>query len=337
MNIDNYTAILIILAGLWLAACSREEPQPRISLGAPQSLMTSLVWLAEKKGFFKEQGVDLQLHAYPSGKRALAAMMRGGEELAVTAETPFVIASFKRDDLRLYATMGQSDNENRVLARSDHGIKTPADLRGKTIATQEGSAVHFFLSGFLLYHQLDSTTVNIRFMKAEELPGALAKGDIDAFSMRDPFISQAKKAIGADKLIEFSVPGLYTKTYNIAGARDFVDKHPDVMRKILAALHKSADYAVSHPRKSKEIIARRLQLPRERVDSLWPDMRLAITLNQGLLTTLQEEAQWVVATGQVKESELIDGRIPDFLTRLNPAPLAKAVPHAVGLIGVEPQ
>jgi len=53
-----------------------------------------------------------------------------------------------------------------------------------------------------------------------------------------------------------------------------------------------------------------------------------------LLTTLQEEAQWAVATGQVKGG---NDRFPDFLTRLDSAPLARAVPHAVGLIGVEPE
>ncbi len=331
-----YSSVLVTLCGFWLTACTNQEQLPSISFGAPQSTQTSLIWLSEDLGFFKEQGIKLDLHPYPSGKRTLAAMMRGEVELAATAETPFVIANFKRDDLRLYATIGKSNNDARVLARRDHGISEPADLKGKTIATQKGSAVHFFLSSFLLYHRLDPADIKIRFMKAEELPGALATGAIDAFSMRDPFISKARNTIGADKLVEFSVPGLYTKTYNIVGSRDFINSFPGAMQKILAALNKGADYVEKNPQKSIGMVSTRLQFPHERVAALWPNMRLAVTLNQGLLTTLQEEARWAVSSGQIQESELVNGQIPDFLTRLNPVPLAKAIPHAVGLIGVKP-
>lgn len=330
------SAGLILFSSSWLIACKAPDKQS-ISISTPRSALTSLLWLTDELGFFKQQGLNIELHPYPSGKRALMAMLRGEEELAATAETPFVIASFKRDDIRLYASMGQSDNELRILARRDHGITRPADLTGKVIATQENSAVHFFLTSFLLYHQLESTAVKTIFMKAEMLPDALASGDIDAFSMRDPFISQAQKLIGSDKLVEFSVPGLYTKTYNIVGSETFIKKHPGAMEKILYALNEGAKYADSHPKKVIEIISRRIQLPKDRVAALWTDMHLAVTLNQGLLTTLQEEAQWAVSIGLVKEGGLNEGRIPDFLTRLDPAPLAKAIPHSVGLIGINPQ
>ena len=176
--------ILVFVVCAWLTACSDSPPPVTISVGTPQSTLTSLIWLSEESRYFRGQGIDLNLQAYPSGKRALAAMMSGREELAATAETPFVIASFQRDDLRLYATMGQSDNEIRVLARRDHGIDKPADLRGKSIATQEESAVHFFLSSFLLYHQLDEADTRIRFLPAEALPDALANGEINVISMR---------------------------------------------------------------------------------------------------------------------------------------------------------
>lgn len=331
------SAALIIFSSLWLTACTAPDKQQRISIGTPHSALASLLWLTEELGFFKQQGLNIELHPYPSGKRALAAMMRGEEELAATAETPFVIASFKRDDLRLYASMGQSDNELRVLARRNHGITRPADLKGKIIATQENSAVHFFLTSFLLYHQLELVADNTRFMKAEDLPDALASGDIDAFSMRDPFVSQARKMIDSDKLVEFSVPGLYTRTYNIVGSNEFINKHPGTMEKILYALNEGANYIDSHPQNAMDIVSQRYQIPLDRVTALWADMRLSVTLNQGLLTTLQEEAQWAVSAGLIKQSKLKDGQIPDFLTRLDPAPLAKAIPHAVGLIGINPQ
>ncbi len=330
-------AALILLAvscNLWLTGCDNKQPVQTISLGAPQSMLPSLIWLSDELGFFKEQGIELKLRAYPSGKRALEAMMEGKEELAATAETPFVIACFERDDLRLYATMGQSDSEVLILSRRDHGINQPSDLENKTIATQQGSALHYFLTSFMLYHQFDPENSKISFMKVEDLHLALARGDVDAIAIREPFLSKAKSLIDHDKLSEFTAPGLYTKTYNLVGSSDFTTKHPGAMAKILSALSKGATYADNYPQKAIDIITEKLNLSREQVVSLWPQVRLSITLNQGLLSTLQEEALWVTDIGLIKTNKYKNESIPDFLKYIDPSPLRQAIPYAVGLIGI---
>lgn len=326
--------IILITVAAGSAACTDQKKLQSIPFGTPKSPMSLLVWLTEELGYFKQQGIKLEIQEYPSGKRALAALLRGEQALAVSAETPFVIASFTQPDLRLYATLGQSDNDIRVLARTDHGIQHPADLRGKTIATQRGSAVHFFLSSFLLKHHINSGDIKIQFMKAEELPAALASGDIDAISMRDPILSQTRKLTGENKVVEFSEPGLYTKTYNLVGSKNFTEKYPGVMQKILSALNEAAVYVDAHPQQAIDLATTRLLLSRKRIMALWPGIRLSVTLDQGLLTALQEEAQWAVSSGLIKENEFVNGKMPDLLKRLNPLPLSKAVPHAVGLIGI---
>ena len=329
-----FILIILLFTGSALTSCSSQQKLQSITFGATSSPMSLLVWLTDELGYFTKHGIQLNMQEYPSGKRALAALLRGEQELAVSAETPFVIASFKRSDLRIYATLGQSDNDVRVLARADHGIRNPDDLRGKTIGTQKGSAVHFFLSSFLLKHQINSSDISIRYMKAEELPAAFSNGHVDAISMRDPILARAKEKTGENKVIEFSEPGLYTKTYNLVGSDNFTRKYPGVMQKILSALNETAEFIGSNPRQAIDLAARKLQLSDERMMEIWPGIRISVTLDQGLLSTLQEEARWAVSTGMIKNTELINGQIPDFLTRLNPQPLSIAVPNAVGLIGV---
>ncbi len=318
---------------LLLTGCGSPEPVPHVVLGAPISAQASLIWLADDLGYFTARRIDVDMRPYPSGKRALAGMLGGEVEFAVTAETPFAIAAFEHPGLRLYATIGKSDNDMRILARRDHAIATPSDLKAKTIATQRASAVHFFLSSFLLYQGVNPGQVSLAFMKAEELPTALASGEVDAISMREPFLSRAKKLVDERKLIEFGVPGLYTKTYNIAGPGDFVVTHPGVMERFLAALNDASRFAETHPDEAIAIIAARLGVRPEALARLWPDLRLRVTLNQGLLTTLREEAHWALSEGIVVPGSR---GIPDFLALLDPTPLEQALPHAVGLIGIEP-
>ena len=327
--------LLLTIVLIFLVACSNQDQRPQVTIGTPKSVMASLTWLADDLGYFEEQGIDLTIKNHASGKVALDAMIAGSVDLAVSAETPFVIESFNHDDLRLFASLGQSDNELHVLARLDHGISSPDQLQGKIIGTQKGSAVHFFLSSFLLYYQLnEEDLVQIRFMPAVELVGALKSGEIDAFSLREPFTSQARREIGEDKLINFHVPGLYTKTYNLVGNKEFTLKYPGVMPKILLALHKAAIYSENHPKEFKDILFRRLQIPKVQIDAMLPDVRLGVTLNQGVLTTLHEEAAWAVSSGQVDPASMENGKVLDFLSRLDTQPLQEALPDALGLIGI---
>lgn len=325
---------LLIAFTIVLSACSRPPAPDTVVLNTPHSQLTSLVWLTRELGLFSRHRLDVQLQAYPSGKRALQALLDGHGQLALTAETPFVIAAFTHPRLRLFATLGQSDNEIRILARADRGIHVPADLRDHVIATQRGSAVHFFLSSFLLYHGIPEQAVRIRFLKAEALAPAFIQGSVDAISMRDPILHAAASGLEPGQITEFAEPGLYTKTYNLVGPADYPAQNPGVLERLLQALDAAARYAEAHPRDTIERIARAIDVPASRITREWDDMRLAVSLNQGLLTTLQEEARWVIENRLV---EPIPDQVPDFLARLDPGPLSRAVPDAVGLIGIDSQ
>ena len=326
--------LVLFLLPLLLGACSSESPQPHIRLGAPLSTQASLVWLTRELGLFEKAGVRVELVPYPSGKRALQDLLQDRLDLAVSAETPFAIAAFDHPDLRLFSTLGKSDNEVRVLARRDHGIENPADLSGKIIATQRNSAVHFFLTSFLLYHGLDPQGVTIRFMKAEALAPALARGKVDAISMRDPILEEAQQAIGEGGWVEMSAPGLYTKTYNLLGRAEFVHKYPGAMERILQALIQAEEYLERHPAQARKLIAARIGLSESRLERLWPNLHFRVSLSQGLLVTLQEEAVWALAAGAVGNERA--ATIPDFLVLLDLNPLSRVAPDSVGIIGLEP-
>ena len=330
-----YRSLLIIVSSVWLSACTEPLQKITISLGDFKSTQGALVLLTEDLGLFKEHGIDLQIHHYLSGKQALESLLRGEEELVTVAETPFVLACFKHDDLRLYASIGQSNNEIHILARRDHGIGQASDLQNKSIGAQKSSATHFFLSSFLLLHHINPALSDLRFMKIEDLSMSLIQGKIDAISTREPFLSQAKEALGADKYIEFSVDGLYTKTYNLVGYQHFVSKYPGAMEKILSAMNKAADYADQHPKEVLRIMAKRLAIPLEGAAKLWKDLRLRVSLNQGLVSIFEEQAHWAVETDIIHKNELSNGQFPSLLKHIDAQPLSTAVPHAVSLAGIK--
>jgi len=195
--------------------------------------------------------------------------------------------------------------------------------------------VHFFLSGFLLYHGLDPAGIELRFMKAEELAGALISEEADAISMRDPILEDARRGIGRGKWIEMSVPGLYTKTYNLVGRAEFPKKYPGMVEKILKVLIEASEYIEQRPRQARKLMASRLGLSRQQLERLWPSLQFRVSLSQGLLVTLKEEAAWAATSGGLEKAP--PGNMPDFLSLLDIGPLSRVAPDAVGLIGLEPE
>jgi len=168
----------------------RQEEAPKSAPVALESVAlcrstTALLPLvvAEKQGFFAEQGLTVTGREFIMGKEALEGMFKGECDLATAAEPPVVEYAQQRDDFRLLAALQNSENLNRIVARADRGIAAPNDLRGKRIATTKGTAPHYFLELFLEKHGLKSKDVAIVFMKSDELLGALTSGQVDAVSM----------------------------------------------------------------------------------------------------------------------------------------------------------
>ncbi|MFK5969211.1 MAG: NrtA/SsuA/CpmA family ABC transporter substrate-binding protein [Candidatus Marithrix sp.] len=324
---------LIIIPVIILALVSSltifKSPQPlakTITIGAAADLINSLIWITEAKQFFADENLNIRLKLYPSGKLALRGLLNKEVDLTTTAETPFVFASFNKKNLRLFTTLATADNEAKILARTDHGINQPSDLKGKTIATQKSSAVHFFLARFLTNNFLKSEDVNIVYMKAVELPAALIQGKIDAFSMREPFIQQAKDSLG-DKAIELAEPGIYTKTFNLVGYKDFIETDSNNLKNILLALHKTTKFIETNRDESIAIIAQKRSMTVPQVSALWDNFIFDLSLSQSLLTTLEAEARWAITQKFVTNVEY-----PNYLELIYAQSLTVIKPEAIGII-----
>ena len=287
----------------------------------------ALIVIAAEKGYFSDAGVDIvPIDKYPSGKRALQGLLDGEVAVAPTAETPVVFRSFERDDFAIVATVGSSDNEPKIVARKTSGIAKPDDLRGKHLATQRVSAVHYFLHLFLLRHGIPEDEIELSYLKAEELPPALAEGRIDAFSMREPFVSEAAELTDGGVLI-FEEPGLYVKSFNLTVAKELLHEDPDSVRRILEALVRAEQFAREHPEEAIDLVARQLGTDRAALAKTWSELDLRISLGQNLFRALEDEGRWALASGFVEGKEL-----PNYLNFVHVAALKAVKPTAVTII-----
>jgi sulfonate transport system substrate-binding protein len=192
-----FLLLLAVLTGCGREAPSTEGARQAITLALPNHPTSALVLVALDRGLFAGQGLDVQVDHYPSGKRALEeGLLAGRADMAVATDTPLALAALKHPELRVLASVMSTDSVSRIVVRRDLGIETPADLRGKPMATQSASAVHFFLHQFLLEQGMSDQDVKLEFLKIEELPDALASGRVAAISTREPYISPVSRQAG---------------------------------------------------------------------------------------------------------------------------------------------
>lgn len=303
---------LVISDCIWLnhkqlKAMEAKNHNKSVKIGLAKEPLASLVTIAYEKQFFSQEGIDVIIKEYPTGKLALKDMLEGEVEVATVSETPIVFNSFNYQDFCVVATIGSSDNEPRIIARKDSGINRPGDLRGKRIATQKASSVHFFLHMFLINNWMSENDVDVSFKKAIELPDAIASGEIDAFSMREPFISQAQALLG-DNAVIFKEPGLYIKTFNLVALNGFIKDNPETLIKILEALLKAEKFIKNNPGQAARIISRKIEVEEQRIAIMWKELELEVKLEQSLLISLEDEARWAI------KNNLIEGTtIPNYL------------------------
>jgi ABC-type nitrate/sulfonate/bicarbonate transport system substrate-binding protein len=331
---DRLVVLIIGLAAA-VSACAREAPgtsgpRQQVRFGLALQPPSALAIIALQEGFFDEAGLDVTVSEYVSGKRALGGLLAGQVDVATMAEVPIVFAAFERRDFAILATIGSVTNEQRIVARRDRGIADPADLRGKVVATQKASAVHFFLHLFLIHNGLSGKDVaggQIRYMKAEDLPPALADGSIDAFSMREPYVSQAVGLLGRDNVRVFAEPGLYFRTEQLLGRKAFLGEHPPVAVKMIRALLRAEEMARADPNRAVAVVAERLGVAPAVLASGWDDFELQVTLDQAILTSMEDEARWAL------NEQLVEGdRVPNFLKVIDTTALDELKRSAVTII-----
>lgn len=303
-------------------ACAAE----RLVVADAPTLLTGLVSLAVEKGYFAEQGLEVEVKEFKTGDDATRAMFEGTADIATVAETAFVFDSFREKDFSLFATIGSWDNEVKIVARADRNINGIADLRGKRVGTHPKISVHYFLSQALLKHGLTMRDITPVFKKAAELPAALEAGEIDAFSLREPFIGEALQRLKGNAKV-FAEPGLYWKSFSLVARNKTLAERPGALQGFLRALRQAEILVREQPREAAGILAARLKSTPDKIAADLDQVKLRLGLEQRLVYVLENVAAWAL-----DENLLTAKAVPNYLPLINSDVLRAVKPNAVTII-----
>jgi ABC-type nitrate/sulfonate/bicarbonate transport system substrate-binding protein len=328
MTLRKTVRLCLFLLVLNLAAwgCqSREERETKsaplqISVAIGSSLYSGLVAIADGKGFFKESGLVVLIKEYPSGLLAVEAMLRGEVQMATAADLIFVLKSGDEPSLRIVASIGLA-NTSRIVARKDRNITEPNDLRGKRIGVTPNTISEYYLSTFLLFHRIPRSEVTVVNLPPDGMAKALAGGEVDAISVWDVFVYQAKTRLGENAV---SWEAQNTQDFHwILMAREGMIRSPEPLKRFLKGLVIAQGFLLSHEDEAKGIIMRRWGFEPGFIRENWEGTRMDVSLSQSLLRSLDNAAEWKMHQDG-KSAEL-----PNFLNYIYTSALEEVDPRAV--------
>jgi len=326
MKIIKLSVALYVIAIL-LATDTYAQEKGEIILGVETSILPSPVWVAENRRYFQEEGLNVKIKEFGSGRSALKTMLTEGNlDMVTCAQTPVMFNSFTRNDYAIIAGMVYSDNDVNVLARQDKGIAKALDLKGKKVGTTKGSTGHYFLGLFLVYSGISFPDVKVADFEATQLTQALVDGLVDAISTWEPHIMNAKKSLGK-KAILLSSKGLFREDFYFVAKKDFVKNNPDALKRFLKTINRAEEVIQKNKEEAINVVYQRLNLNREMVTSIWNEFTFELFLDQATFTTLENEARWAI------RNKLTDRKkIPNYLNFIYFDALRAVKPEGVTII-----
>ena len=291
-----FAALLIVAFGLSACAQSNSEPAEKLTVGAFKGVFSSLVWIAESQDYFSDNGLEVTIQdEYETGIAPMRDALDGKVDIATGAEFVLVSVSFDTSNLKALTTIDLAD-AIELVARKDHGIARPSDLRGKRIAVPKETQAEFFLGRFLTFNNLSLDDVEIVDMSPTELVDAIVAGTIDAAMIWEPNVFTISTRVG-NNLVTF--PGQSGRDFYflMVTTDEVVTARPEAIERFLKALVAAEKFVINSPEKAKDIITEWLEVEEDYVASVWPKNDFTTSLPQSLIVAMDDEARWRIANG----------------------------------------
>jgi aliphatic sulfonates family ABC transporter substrate-binding protein len=204
------------------------------------------------------QGVRVSWREFPSGPSLLEALDRQEIDYCITGEGPPIFAQAAGVSF-VYAGFGPPAPQGEgLVVRNDSSYSTLADLRGRTIALNKGSNVHYLLLRALQSHGMTLADVRCQYLPPDEALQRIESGQIDAWAIWDPILTAAQ--MEHDLRILFDGRGLTQNVQFHLFSTQFTRRHAAILAKLLNEVRRLERYIEAHPTEIAETMAHEMGL-----------------------------------------------------------------------------
>lgn len=221
-------------------------------------------FIADFKGYFKEEGLDVTLRTFQSGAAASEAFRTGGAQFLVTCDQPMLMIASGGDSVIVTQF---SENDHMLIVVGHKDMKGPADLKDKKVGLFRKSSSEYMLGEYMKSGGLSVGDIEMVHLAPFDQVPALARGNVDALATWKPFDLKVI-ALNEDLKILADTGDLgYALYCGMLATRKFLESDEGDMDKFMRAIKKGSDWLTnSKPEEVYQAIADYTKLPAGNVE-----------------------------------------------------------------------
>jgi NitT/TauT family transport system substrate-binding protein len=241
-----------------VAAAAHAQDRVRIGLSSISATSGS-IWVAEERGLFKKHGLDAEVIIIGGGAaRVVSSLIAGEIQFSVGGGDAVIRADLRGADGVLVASPMKTGLQ-RLMVRPE--IKTPADLKGKTVAiTRFGSASHWVLQLFLGKWGMRADDIKmLQLGSSPAMFASLEKGAVDggAFTIPTFFLAEER---GFRVLADPVDMEIYYLQNSVDSTRSYIKRNRDQALRVVKALCEGLAYFRKNKKDSLAVLQKKLRI-----------------------------------------------------------------------------
>ncbi|MCF2522825.1 sulfonate ABC transporter substrate-binding protein [Bradyrhizobium sp. G127] len=207
----------------------------------------------------KELGYTVTWTEFPAGPQLLEALNVGAIDFGNTGEAPPIFAQAAGAPIQYVAYEPPAPKGEAILVAKDSPLKTVADLKGKKVALNKGSNVHYLLVKALEKAGVKYSEFTPVFLAPADARAAFEKGAVDAWVIWDPFQAAAEVATQARTLADGT--GTVSNYQFYFSSQKFIGSNPKIVDVVLAQLSEVDGWAKTDIKAVAEQLSPSVGLP----------------------------------------------------------------------------
>jgi sulfonate transport system substrate-binding protein len=251
--LTRWLPALALLASL--VPAHAQAPSRELRIGYQKA--ASIFVLQKAEGSLEKklaaQGVSVKWVEFPAGPQLLEGLNVGAVDFGYVGEAPPIFAQAAGAKFVYVGFDPASPTAEAIVVPKASPLKSVADLKGRKVALNKGSNVHYLLVRLLDKHGLKYSDIQPVFLPPADARAAFEKGAVDAWVIWDPFLAAAEKQANARVLADGK--GLVNNYQFYLAARGYAERNPAVVKAVFEDLTERGRWIQANLRQAAQQIA----------------------------------------------------------------------------------
>jgi sulfonate transport system substrate-binding protein len=253
----RHTLGLLFAAGVMAATASgsaHAQAKQEVRIGYQKyGTLTLLKGRGTLEQRLASKNITVKWTEFPAGPQLLEGLNVGSVDFGTVGEAPPIFAQAAGANLVYVGNEPPSPGSEAIVVPKTSTLRSLAELKGKRVALNKGSNVHYLLVKALEKAGLSYADIQPIFLPPADARAAFERGSVDAWAIWDPFLAAAEKQLGARVLADGK--GLVANHQFYVATRPYAENNREIVKILIEEIAKVDEWGEKNPKEVATILS----------------------------------------------------------------------------------